>query len=358
MALRTSFVVFIYFMIFCNIDIIRVTSQAIPKFTSILVFGDSTVDTGNNNHILTIAKGNHPPYGQDYPNHIPTGRFSNGKLVPDLLAIHLKLKKNGVPPYMQPDLPTSELLTGICFASGGTGFDELTSTISGAIPMRKQLDYFKEYLRKIRDVVGENEADRIVNGALVIVSAGTNDFIFNFYDVPKRRLQFSLSMYQDFLLDKLQNFVKELYDFGCRNIIVNGLPPIGCLPIQMTAKSPLLRTCINKENVDAQIYNQKLEHLLIQLQTHLPRSKILYVDSYYFVSDLINNPQQYGFEETKRGCCGSGLVEAGPLCTRLSPVCSDPSQYIFFDSIHPTESTYYKATNYLIKQLLPKFEKF
>ncbi|CAN4094677.1 unnamed protein product [Withania somnifera] len=341
MALRTLFSFTL--LIICNVNII--SSQTIPNFTSILVFGDSTVDTGNNNHILTIAKGNHPPYGQDYPNHIPTGRFSNGKLVPDILAIFLNLKKNGVPPYMQPDLPINELLTGICFASGGTGFDELTSTISGAIPMRKQLDYFKEYLRKIRVVVGENEAERIVNGALVIVSAGTNDF-------------FTLNVYQDFLLDKLQSFVKELYDLGCRNIIVNGLPPIGCLPIQMTAKSPLVRTCINKENLDAQIYNRKLEHLLLQLQAHLPASKILYVDSYAFVSDLINNPQQYGFEETKRGCCGSGLVEAGPLCTRLSPVCSDASQYVFFDSIHPTESTYYKATNYLVKQLLPKFEKF
>ncbi|XP_060196180.1 GDSL esterase/lipase At2g24560-like [Lycium barbarum] len=352
-----ALIAFFFFTIFfCNISII--TSQAIPKFTSILVFGDSTVDTGNNNHILTIAKGNHPPYGQDYPNHIPTGRFSNGKLVPDILAILLNLKKNGVPPYMQPDLPTNELLTGICFASGGTGYDELTSTISGAIPMRKQLDYFKEYLRKIRVLVGEIEAERIVNGALVIVSAGTNDFIFNFYDLPKRRLRFSLSKYQDFLLGKVQSFVKELYDLGCRNIIVNGLPPIGCLPIQMTAKSPLLRTCINKENFDAQIYNQKLEHLLLQLQAHLPGSKILYIDSYAFVSDLINNAQEYGFEETKRGCCGSGLVEAGPLCTRLSPVCSDPSQFIFFDSIHPTESTYYKATDYLLKQLLPKFEKF
>ncbi|MCE0481720.1 hypothetical protein HAX54_039700 [Datura stramonium] len=308
-----------------------ITSQGIPKFTSIQVFGDSTVDTGNNNHILTIAKGNHPPYGQDYPNHIPTGRFSNGKLVPDILATFLNLKKNGVPPYMQPDLPTNELLTGICFASGGTGFDELTSTISGAIPMRKQLDYFNEYLKKIRVLVGETEAQRIVNGALVIVSAGTNDFIFNFYDLPKRSLHFTLTMYQDFLLDKLQTFLKDLYDVGCRNIIVNGLPPIGCLPIQMTAKSPL---------------------------AHLPGSKILYVDSYAFVLDLINNPQQHGFEETNRGCCGSGLVEAGPLCTRLSPVCSDASQYIFFDSIHPTESTYYKAADYLVKQLLPKFEKF
>lgn len=111
---------------------------------------------------------------------------------------------------MQPDLPPNELLTGICFASAGSGYDELTTIISGAIPMRKQLDYFKEYLKKIKEVVGEREAERIVNGALVIVSAGTNDFVFNFYDLPKRRLQFSLSKYQDFLLDKLQNFVKDL----------------------------------------------------------------------------------------------------------------------------------------------------
>ncbi|XP_075098463.1 GDSL esterase/lipase At2g24560-like [Nicotiana tabacum] len=354
MALIKAFFFFFFFtLFFSNI----ITSQSIPKFTSILVFGDSTVDTGNNNHILTIFKGNHPPYGKDYPNHSPTGRFSNGKLVPDILALFLKLKKNGVPPYMQPDLPANELLTGICFASAGSGYDELTTTISGAIPMRKQLDYFKEYLKKIKEVVGEREAERIVNGALVIVSAGTNDFIFNFYDIPKRRLQFSLSKYQDFLLDKLQNFVKELYDLGCRSIIVNGLPPIGCLPIQMTAKSPLIRTCIKKENFDAQLYNQKLEHLLLQLQAHLAGSKILYVDSYARVSDLINNPQEYGFEETKRGCCGSGLLEAGPLCTRLSPLCSDPSQYIFFDSIHPTESTYYKITDYLVKDLLLKFSR-
>lgn len=62
-----------------------------------------------------------------------------------------------------------------------------------------------------------------------------------------------------------------------------------------------------------------------------------------------------GFEEIKKGCCGTGLLEAGPLCTRKSPVCTDTSQYIFFDSIHPTESTYYHITEYLVKELLPKF---
>ncbi|XP_004253387.3 GDSL esterase/lipase At2g31540-like [Solanum lycopersicum] len=356
MAFKTFF---FFFMILCYCNII-VTSQAntnIPKFTSILVFGDSSVDTGNNNHIDTIAKGNHLPYGQDFTNHIPTGRFSNGKLVPDMLSISLGLKKNGVPPYLQRDLSKDDLLSGVCFASGGTGFDELTSKISGVISMKEELEYFKEYLSNIKDIVGGNssEVERIVNGALVILSAGTNDLIFNFYNLPNRRLQFSLNGYQDFLLHKVQRFIKELYYLGCRNIIVNGLPPIGCLPMQITAKSPFFRSCINEENSDAEIYNQKLQDLLIQLQSHLPGSKILYADTYNLISELIHNPRLHGFKETKVGCCGTGLLEAGPFCTELSYVCSNPSRFVFFDSIHPSESTYDKAAQYLIDEILPKF---
>lgn len=77
-------------------------------------------------------------------------------------------------------------------------------------------------------------------------------------------------------------------------IVLNGLPPIGCLPVQMTTKSPLLRTCIENENSDAQLYNQKLKELLPQLQAQLPGSTILYADTYNPLLDLINNPQQYG----------------------------------------------------------------
>lgn len=88
--------------------------------------------------------------------------------------------------------------------------------------------------------------------------------------------------------------VQELYELGCRNIVVNGLPPIGCLPIQITAKSPFSRKCIKKENLDAQMYNQKLDSLLLQLQAHLPGSKILYMDSYAFVANLISSPQLHG----------------------------------------------------------------
>ncbi|XP_027076831.1 alkane hydroxylase MAH1-like [Coffea arabica] len=103
----------------------RCSAQNIPRFSAILVFGDSAVDPGNNNYITTIAKGNHAPYGINFPGKISTGRFSDGKLVPDLLASMLGLKET-IPPFLQPKLSDQELLTGVSFASAAAGFDDET----------------------------------------------------------------------------------------------------------------------------------------------------------------------------------------------------------------------------------------
>lgn len=48
------------------------------------VFGDSLVDVGNNNYIVSLAKANHEPFGIDFG--MPTGRFSNGKTVVDVIS--------------------------------------------------------------------------------------------------------------------------------------------------------------------------------------------------------------------------------------------------------------------------------
>lgn len=54
--------------------------------TSILVFGDSSVDPGNNNVLRTIMKANFPPYGKDFFNGRPTGRFCDGRLPTDFIG--------------------------------------------------------------------------------------------------------------------------------------------------------------------------------------------------------------------------------------------------------------------------------
>jgi phospholipase/lecithinase/hemolysin len=50
------------------------------------VFGDSLVDNGNNNYLITTARADAPPYGIDYPTHQATGRFSNGLNIPDIIS--------------------------------------------------------------------------------------------------------------------------------------------------------------------------------------------------------------------------------------------------------------------------------
>ncbi|KAL8531227.1 hypothetical protein ACS0TY_008017 [Phlomoides rotata] len=337
---------------------IRTTAAktSVPKFPAILVFGDSTVDSGNNNHIHTFFRGNHQPYGGAFPGRLPTGRFSDGKLVPDLLASIIGLKES-VPPFLDPSLSDEDLVTGVSFASAGSGFDDLTSLVSLVIPMSKQPAYFREYIKRLNGVVGEEEARAIVAGALVVVSAGTNDFLFNYYDMPStRRFEFTIDQYQNWLHNRLKHLLKELYELGCRKILVSGLPPIGCLPIQMTIRSPPpLRNCSEKENEESRSYNDKLQKLLPLLQTDLPGSRILYVDVYNPLATIIHNPQKYGFVKTERGCCGSGLVEVGPLCNELTPVCQNPSQYIFYDCIHPTESTSRIVANQIAQLLLQNF---
>jgi len=189
------------------------------KFSSILVFGDSTVDTGNNNYIKTLAKGNHFPYGKDFPGHVPTGRFSNGKLVPDFIASVLNLKDT-VPPFLQPNLSHQDLLTGVNFASAGSGFDDLTTALTGAIAVFQQIEYFKVYVGRLKGIAGEDEAKQILRDSLVIISAGTNDFLFNFYDISTRKLEFNIDGYQDYVQNRLQIFIKvrELFIVNVLNI--------------------------------------------------------------------------------------------------------------------------------------------
>ncbi|CAN0918810.1 GDSL esterase/lipase At3g43570 [Linum grandiflorum] len=93
---------------------------------AVFVFGDSLVDTGNNNYIPTLIKANFPPNARDFPAGKPTGRFSNGRCVSDFIAEVLGVK-GILPPYLDPSLDLQELLTGVCFASAGAGYDPRAS---------------------------------------------------------------------------------------------------------------------------------------------------------------------------------------------------------------------------------------
>lgn len=55
-----------------------------------------------------------------------------------------------------------------------------------------------------------------------------------------------------------------------------------------------MKSCVEEQNHDSQVYNEKLGKLLPQLQKSLPGSKVLYADVYKPLADLINSPKNYG----------------------------------------------------------------
>lgn len=174
------------------------------KFSAIFYFGDSVLDTGNNNHIPTLAVGNHFPYGRDFPGSKPTGRFSNGRLVPDLLNEKLQLKEFS-PPFLKAGLSNDDIMTGVNFASAGSGFDERTSRLSNTLPLSTQVNLFKDYLLRLRNIVGDKEASRIIANSLIFISSGTNDFT-RYYRSSKRKMD--IGEYQDAVLQMAHASIK------------------------------------------------------------------------------------------------------------------------------------------------------
>ncbi|KAK7306593.1 hypothetical protein VNO77_44542 [Canavalia gladiata] len=321
------------------------------KVSGFYVFGDSTVDPGNNNYIKTPFRSNFPPYGRDFSNHIPTGRFTNGKLATDYLASYVGLKKELLPPYLEPNVSNNieELITGVSFASAGSGFDPLTPTITNVIPIAKQLEYFRECKKRMEDAMGKQRTENHVKKAAFFISAGTNDFVLNYFTLPLRRKNFTLLAYQHFLIQHVKQFIQGLLTEGARKIAITGVPPMGCLPIMITLNSPnafLQRDCIDKYSSIARDFNLLLQHELHTMQLQLINmsisdAKIFYVNIYEPIANMIQDRKRFGFDEVDSGCCGSGYIEASVLCNKFSNVCTDPSKYVFWDSIHPTEKAYH-----------------
>ncbi|KAL5704241.1 hypothetical protein ACHQM5_022694 [Ranunculus cassubicifolius] len=118
--------------------------QMNAKVPAVIIFGDSSVDSGNNNQLSSMLKSNFHPYGRDFLGGKPTGRFSNGKVPGDFISEEMGCKSI-VPAYLDPSYSIKDFATGVCFASAGTGYDNATSDVLDVMPLWKEVEYFKEY---------------------------------------------------------------------------------------------------------------------------------------------------------------------------------------------------------------------
>ncbi|KAF3796471.1 GDSL esterase/lipase [Nymphaea thermarum] len=324
--------------------------------TSLIVFGDSIVDAGNNNDLKTIIKCNYPPYGRDFKAKMPTGRFSNGKIVNDIIA-SLAGITDSLMAYLDPNLEDRDLLHGVTFASGGAGLDDVTSNFTNVISLAGQVELFKEYMGRLRRVAGEGKANEIITIAQYVLMIGSND-VNTYFTVGLRKRDYDIDSYTSFLVDKAAEFAKTIYDLGARRIGISGLPPLGCVPFVRTIAGGITRQCAEPYNEASLMFNNKLRKKMQSLTNSLDGSFLLYMDVYNPFMELIQNPKKYGFEEATSGCCGSGNVEVTYMCNTLDPrTCPDSTKYVFWDSFHPTEKAYRLLLNQTVASLLPLLQR-
>ncbi|KAJ9182647.1 hypothetical protein P3X46_006617 [Hevea brasiliensis] len=310
-------------------------AQMVP---ALFVFGDSLVDVGNNNYLpFSIAKADFPNNGIDYPARIPTGRFSNGKVIADFLAEKVGLPTS--PPYLSflSNNNKRPFLTGVNFASGASGILNSTGQSLGmVIPLTKQVDYYASVHKDLLEKLGSSGAQNYLSKSLFAIDTGSND-VLSYSDSSDLREKSTPQQYVGLMIRTLKSQMKRLYIYGARKFLIPGVASVGCAPSRRIENRA--GECNEELNALSIKYNEGLKSMLLKLKSKLKDINYSYFDAYSFTQNIIQKPAAYGFSEVKAACCGLGRLNADVPCIPISTYCSNRSNHVFWDIVHPTEAT-------------------
>ncbi|RZC55661.1 hypothetical protein C5167_014515 [Papaver somniferum] len=320
-----------------------------------LSFGDSLVDAGNNNYLSSLSKADIKPNGIDFKlsNGNPTGRYTNGRTIADIVGEELGQPTYAIP-FLSPNATGKAILNGVNYASGGGGILNETGRIFvNRLSMDIQVDYFNITRKQFDGLIGSSKArEFLMKKAIFSVTVGSNDFLNN-YLLPLlsigERLSESPEALINHLISNLRNQLTRLYKLDARKFVVANVGPLGCIPYQKTINQLNADQCVELPNKLALQYNGRLKDLLTELNENLPGSRFLLANVYDLVSDLIVNYAKYGFKTASAACCGNGGQFSGIIpCGPQSTMCRERSKHVFWDPYHPSE-----AANLIVaKQLI------
>ncbi|KAL8038435.1 hypothetical protein ABFS82_11G090400 [Erythranthe guttata] len=320
------------------------------------IFGDSLVDAGNNNYLQTLSKADSPPNGIDFEasGGNPTGRFTNGRTIGDIVGEELGQTRYAMP-FLSPNTTGKDILYGVNYASGAGGIMNATGKLFvNRLSMDVQVDYFNITRKEIDNLLGSSNArEYLQKKSIFSITIGSNDFLNN-YLLPVVSMGERISQTPDAFVDDLINHLRlqltRIYQLDGRKFIVGNVGPIGCIPYQKTINQLGENDCVSLPNKLAIQYNRRLKDLLHELNENLEGSTFVLANVYDLVMELITNYANYGFVSASKACCGNsgGQYAAILPCGPTSSLCSDRDKHVFWDAYHPSQ-----AANLIIaKQLL------
>lgn len=87
---------------------------------------------------------------------------------------------------------------------------------------------------------------------------------------------------------------QKLYKMGGRNIVILNLPPLGCVPAQITLHGHGNSTCVKRLNDDATKMNQQIASLIEDMKKQTPGARLILVDIFSPIYNAFQDPQKYG----------------------------------------------------------------
>ncbi|KAI7752759.1 hypothetical protein M8C21_008908 [Ambrosia artemisiifolia] len=299
-----------------------------PQVPCYFIFGDSLVDSGNNNALTTAAKANYKPYGIDFPQGV-TGRFTNGKTVADIIGQLLGFPKF-IPPYATAT--DQEISTGVNYGSGSAGIrEESGSHLGDRINMDRQLLNHEKTISRLSALQNNKTfTDEYLKKCIYLSNIGSNDYINN-YLIPSiypSSKTYTVDQYATVLVQEYSQQLKTIYNLGARKIAVFGLGQIGCTPAEITRFGTSGKPCVEWINDAVKLFNDKLKSLVTELNSN-------YLDAKFTFINLASiSAPQGDVPLPNTPCCQVG--EDGQ-CVRDSNPCLVRALTVFYDGFHPSE---------------------
>jgi phospholipase/lecithinase/hemolysin len=272
--------------------------QATPgaPYSAMYVFGDSLSDAGN----VSLATLGMVPVSPPYADR----SFSNGPTWAQDVAQQI-----GLPP-LQPSL-----VGGTDFAYGGA---ETGQTLVHTLNPTDLTSQYSQFLA---------QAPSPQPGALYAMWIGSNDVL----DIANNS-SLTATQQQQAVAGAVNNevaVIDGLAAHGAQNFLVLDVPDLGKTPYEMDRGA----TAAQSASSLASLYDSDLAAALQPLEA-TGALKIDLVDTYSVLDQVIANPAAYGFTNVTTPIWSGNLTD--PNSGSLQATGSAQSQYLFFDSLHPS----------------------
>ncbi|KAI4382495.1 hypothetical protein MLD38_008451 [Melastoma candidum] len=145
-------------------------------------------------------------------------------------------------------------------------------------------------------------------------------------------------------INQVTKLVTTLLETGAKYIVVQGLPPVGCLPATLSSTPSSDRDehgCSTSANAAVSSHNEEIQQFLALLQKTFVDCTIVFADFYKAYMTVIKSPELYHIIDAFSTCCGlkGGAVNFNPehpCGAATTTACQKAAGHVIWDGIHLT----------------------